>query len=176
MASNNKKPLIFVVEDNQVYNRLAVSFLKTNGYTQVESFLSGEDVLKALETQEPAIVIQDYLLGGISGIEVLKAAKAKYPNVEFIFLSGNDSIEVAINTMKYGAYDYIVKDQVALKKMITKINRIEAFKTLETQKTSYKKGITAFFAALVFFIIVVIIFVLLNPQHFGWNINTIFKG
>lgn len=176
MALSTKRPLIFVVEDNQVYNRLVVSFLKTNGYTNVEAFLSGEDVLTALETKEPTIVIQDYLLGGISGIDVLKAAKAKYPAVEFIFLSGNDSIEVAINTMKYGAYDYIVKDQVALKKMVTKLNRIEAFQKLEIQKTTYKKGISLFFVALAVFIILVIIFVLLNPQHFGWNIKTIFNS
>ncbi|MFV0365107.1 MAG: response regulator [Mangrovibacterium sp.] len=176
MALINKKPLIFVVEDNQVYNCLVVSFLKTNGYSNIEAFLSGEDVLKALETKEPSIVIQDFLLGGISGIEVLKAAKAKYPTVEFIFLSGNDSIEVAINTMKYGAYDYIVKDQVALKKMITKIDRIEAFKALEIQKKGYKKGIILFFAALVVFVILVIVFVLLNPQHFGWNLKTIFNS
>ncbi|MFV0555272.1 MAG: response regulator [Mangrovibacterium sp.] len=175
MALNSKKPLIFVVEDNQVYNRLVVSFLKTNGYIDVEAFLSGEDVLKAIETKEPAIVIQDYLLGGISGIEVLKATKAKYPNVEFIFLSGNDSIEVAINTMKYGAYDYIVKDQVALKKMVTKINRIEAFKTLEVQKKGYKKGIILFFSALLFFVILVIVLVLAQPQDSGWSLSRIFN-
>lgn len=176
MVLGNKTPLLFVVEDNQVYNRLIVSFLKTNGYTNVETFLSGEDVLKALENREPSIIVQDYLLGGINGIEVLKAAKARYPSVEFIFLSGNDNIEVAINTIKYGAYDYIVKDQMALKKLVTKIDRIEAFKSLEIQKTNYKKGISFFFIALAIFIALVIIFVLLNPQHFGWTLKTIFKS
>ena len=65
---NNKGPLIFVVEDNPVYNKLVVSYLKTNKFTNVEAFLSGEEVLKAMERQ-PKIIIQDYLLDGMNGIE-----------------------------------------------------------------------------------------------------------
>jgi len=82
---NTKNPLIFVVEDNQLYNRLVVSYLKTNKFTNVESFLTGEEVLKNMH-KNPDIVIQDYLLDGISGIEVMIKAKKNYPNVEFIFL------------------------------------------------------------------------------------------
>ena len=43
----SKNPLIFVVEDNHVYNRLIVSFLKTNKLTNVESYSTGEEALKA---------------------------------------------------------------------------------------------------------------------------------
>ena len=57
---NNKNPLIFVVEDNHVYNKLVVSFLKTNKLTNVETYYKGEDALNAMEKQ-PRIVIQDYL-------------------------------------------------------------------------------------------------------------------
>ncbi len=173
MTTKKSNPLIYVVEDNQVYNRLIVSFLKTNKYTNVQSYLTGEDVIESLNEQKPDIVIQDYLLGGMNGIDVLKAVKAKAPHAEFIFLSGNDSIDIAINTMKYGAYDYIIKDQMALRKMVAKIERIESFKELKVTKSNYKKGIVLFFIGVAIFVFLVIAFVLSNPEYFGWDIGDI---
>lgn len=167
-----KNPLIYVVEDNQVYNRLIVSFLKTNKLTNVESFSTGEDALKAMEKQ-PAVVIQDYLLEGMNGIEVLKKAKKIAPNVEFIFLSGQDNIDVAINTMKYGAYDYIVKDQMALKKLVNKIQKIQSYNQLEVSKTRYKMGVILFFVFLAIFIVVLITIALMYPQYFGLKMGGI---
>lgn len=166
----SKNPLIFVVEDNHVYNRLIVSFLKTNKLTNVESFSTGEEALKAMEKQ-PAVVIQDYLLEGMNGIEVLKRAKKIAPNVEFIFLSGQDNIDVAINTMKYGAYDYIVKDQMALKKLVNKINKIQSYNQLEVSKKRYKMGVILFFVVLAIFVVVLITIAIMYPQYFGFKLE-----
>ena len=170
--SNNKNPLIFVVEDNQVYSKLIVSFLNTNKFTNVEAFTSGEDALQAM-TRQPAIVIQDYLLEGMNGIEVLKRAKKIVPNVEFIFLSGQDNIDVAINTIKYGAYDYIVKDQLALKKLVNKINKIQSYNHLETVKTRYKLGVILFFIFLALFIITLVTIAIMYPHYFGFSIKDV---
>ena len=163
---NNKGPLIFVVEDNPVYSKLVVSYLKTNKFTNVESFSSGEEVLNAMEKQ-PKIVIQDYLLDGMNGIEVLKKAKKIAPDVEFIFLSGQDSIDIAINTMKYGAYDYIVKDQMALKKMVNKMIKILSITHLEKSNKRYKTGVVLFFVFLSLFIIAIIAIAIMYPETFG---------
>lgn len=164
---NNKSPLIFIVEDNPVYSKLVVSYLKTNKFTNTEAFSSGEDVLKAMERQ-PKIVIQDYLLDGMNGIEVLKKAKQIAPDVEFIFLSGQDSIDIAINTMKYGAYDYIVKDQMALKKMVNKINKILSVSQLEKTNKRYKTGVILFFIVLSLAIITIIAIAIMYPETFGF--------
>jgi DNA-binding NtrC family response regulator len=153
---DTKNPLIFVVEDNQMYNKLVVSYLKTNKYTNVESFLTGEDVLKNM-FKNPDIIIQDYLLDGMTGIEVLIKAKKTNPDVEFIFLSGNDNIDIAINSMKYGAYNYIVKDQMALQKLVDKIQKISSVTKLVQTKKRYKTGVILFFILLAVLIIVTII-------------------
>ena len=100
-------------------------------------------------------------------IEVLKKAKRIAPDVEFIFLSGQDSIDIAINTMKYGAYDYIVKDQMALKKMVNKINKILSVTQLQKSNKRYKNGVIMFFIALILFIIAMIALAILNPDTFG---------
>jgi DNA-binding NtrC family response regulator len=163
---NTKNPLIFVVEDNQMYNKLVVSYLKTNKFTNVESYLSGEEALNNMH-KNPDIIIQDYLLDGMTGIEVLIKAKKINPAVEFIFLSGQDSIDIAINSMKYGAYDYIVKDQMALQKMVNKINKINSVTELVKSNKRYKVGVILFFFGLALLIIVTLSLALFYPQIFG---------
>jgi len=160
-----KNPLIFVVEDNQMYNKLVVSYLKTNKFTKVESFFSGEEALKNMD-KNPDIVIQDYLLEGMTGIEVLIKAKKSNPSVEFIFLSGQDSIDIAINSMKYGAYDYIVKDQMALQKLVNKINKINSVTELVKTNKRYKIGVVLFFIGIGIFIVLAIALAIMYPQIF----------
>lgn len=163
---NVKNPLIFVVEDNQMYNKLVVSYLKTNKLTNVESYLSGEDALQNMH-KNPDIVIQDYLLEGMTGIEVLIKAKKTNPNVEFIFLSGQDSIDIAINSMKYGAYDYIVKDQMALQKLVNKINKIKSINELVKSNKRYRIGVILFFVGLGILVLATIFLAIKYPRIFG---------
>lgn len=163
---NIKNPLIFVVEDNQMYNKLVVSYLRTNKFTNVESFLTGEDVLKNMH-KNPDIIIQDYLLDGMTGIEVLIKAKKTNPNVEFIFLSGNDSIDIAINSMKYGAYNYILKDQMALPKLVEKIQKINSVSEVVITKKGYKVGVLLFFVVIGLLVLATIFLAIKYPQIFG---------
>ena len=120
---NPEDPLIFIVEDNSIYNKIIASHLRTKKFRRIESYLSGEECLKNLY-KKPDIVIQDYLLDGISGIEVLRTAKQMHPETEFIFLSGQDSLIIAVNSIKYGAVDYIIKDRFALIKLMENIDKI----------------------------------------------------
>lgn len=77
----------------------------------------------------------------MNGIEVLKKLKKISPKAEFIFLTGNESTEVAVNSIKYGAYDYIIKDDVALDKVNDKIVKIIKLKDLENKNRQIKKSI-----------------------------------
>jgi len=160
---NNNDSLIFVVEDNRVYNKLIVSYLKTNKFTNVMPFYSGEDAINNLY-RNPDIIIQDFLLDGMNGIDVLKKAKELGTDVEFIFLSGQDNIDVAINTMKYGAYDYIVKDQMALKKMVNKINKIQSVNKLVQSNKRYRVGVITFFAVIVIIVLIILAITFFFPN------------
>lgn len=159
--------MIFIVEDNPVYNKLVVNYLNSKKFSRIESFLSGEECMKNI-SMKPDIIIQDYLLEGMNGIEVLKATKKIYPQIEFIFLSGQDSVDVAINTMKHGAYDYIVKDQMALKKMADKITKIIAIQKLVKSNKRYKVGIALFFLTLALIVIFLISLSILYPSEFNF--------
>ena len=162
---NSKYPLIFVVEDNPVYNKLILNHLHTHKFLNVESFLSGEDCLKNIKLK-PHIIIQDFLLEGVNGIDVLIATKRKYPETDFIFLSGQDSIEIAINCMKYGAYDYIVKDQYALVKLSDKINKVLVHRELINSNKRFKRGIMFFSIALALIILIFVILAIVYPTTF----------
>lgn len=154
------EPVIFVIEDNKLYNNLVVKHLNNNGFKNVIPFLSGEECIVNLLVQKPDIVIQDYFLEGMNGIDVLKKLKVKYPDAEFIFLSGQESMEVTIKTMKHGAFDYVIKDEAAMDKLVDRINKIMAFKKLRKNNKMLKMGLFLFF-------IVVIILVLLLHFIFG---------
>ncbi|MCX6236619.1 MAG: response regulator [Bacteroidia bacterium] len=164
---NQKYPLIFIVEDNTVYNKLIVNHLRLHKLTRTESFLRGEDCLKNID-RKPDIIIQDYLLDGMTGIDVLKATRKKYPETEFIFLSGQNDIELAINSMKYGACDYIIKDQYALKKLTDKIGKIITIHELIISNKRYKLGITLFFIALSVIILIFASLAFFFPKTFSF--------
>ena len=163
---NQKYPLIFIVEDNSVYSKLVVNHLRSHKLIRTESFLSGEECLQNID-RKPDIIIQDYLLDGINGIEVLKATRKKYPHTEFIFLSSQNDIEVAVNSIKYGAYDYIVKDQNALKKLTDKINEIMFKHEQVSNNKRFNLGIKLFFVALVVIILIFAGLALFFPNAFS---------
>ena len=121
-----KKFLIYVVEDNKIYNKMVCEHLKKANYTNIKSFEFGKECIKTVKDGEkPDIVIQDYALDDVTGIDVLKAVKKYNKTTEFVFLTANENMEIAVNSIKYGAYDYIVKDNdIAFKKVVYNINKI----------------------------------------------------
>lgn len=129
MAKNNG-PLIFIVEDNTAFNKLIEQQLHQHNFNNVICFTSGEDCLKKLYLN-PNIIIQDYTLQGINGLNVLQITKKILPDTEFIFLSAKENIDIAINSVKYGAFDYIVKNNLAFQRLIQKIDNITQIQQLK---------------------------------------------
>ena len=70
---------------------------------------SGEEALNKLKDSSVEVVILDVQMPGIDGIETLKEIKKIYPLVEVIMLTGNATVESAIEGMKLGAFDYLMK-------------------------------------------------------------------
>jgi len=127
-----KYPLIFIVEDNATYTKIVKHHLTHCGFENINTYTSGEDCLNNLSLS-PDIIIQDYKLQGISGLNVLQRVKSCLPFTEFIFLSAQDSIEIAVNSIKYGAFDYIIKDEVALHRLSQKIENIIKLQKLKNR-------------------------------------------
>jgi DNA-binding NtrC family response regulator len=133
-----KTQSIFVVEDDPPLNSLISQYIRNQGYSMVSSYFTGEDMLANLPGNEPVIIIQDYDLPGINGLEVIRRCKSQNPMAEFIFLSGQGSIDIAIEAMKEGAFDYIVKDSFAKENTILKIRNLIKIQTLEETRKKFR--------------------------------------
>lgn len=117
--------LIFIVEDEPSYCKGLVHALETRGFVNVRSFFSGEEALDHLELN-PEIVIMDFRLGRgkMDGLQVLKELRKKAPMVQVIFLTMVDNLEIATESIKQGAYDYVVKNESAFERVKNLLRRI----------------------------------------------------
>lgn len=159
-----KDTLIYVVEDNRIYNHFICENLKKLNFSNVKSFLSGKECIeKVAKGESPDVVIQDYFLNDLTGVEVMEAVKKRSKKSEFIFLTVNASLEEAVQSVKHGAFDYILKEKDAtLKKVVDNIEEIVMLK--HKQK---KSGILRIAMIVSVFILVdIVIFALL---HFFYN-------
>src|SRR5204863_7806054 len=80
-----------------------------------------EDFISELEQRPPALILSDYSLPSFDGHDALDIARQKCPETPFIFVTGTMGEEVAIETLKSGATDYVLKTR--LSRLIPAVNR-----------------------------------------------------
>ena len=120
---NYVNPKIFIVEDDIFYAEVLSQYLTQNGFENHQVFCDGEALEKHLH-QMPDIVLLDYNLGNTNGVDLLKKVKAFNSNIQVVLLSAQEEMEVAINSLKYGAFDYLEKNDHAFTKLRNIIGRI----------------------------------------------------
>lgn len=101
---------ILLVEDNEDHMILTKKVLTSNKL-KVDGAMTGKDALKKLVEDQYDMVLLDYKLPDISGIEILKAMGQRGLDIPTIMITGAGSEEVAVEAMKLGAIDYIVKSK-----------------------------------------------------------------
>ena len=114
---------IFVVEDNDWYNRLLVHYLGMNPDFEVKSFFNGKELLNALH-ESPDMITMDYRLPDMKGNELLKRVKERNENIEVIIISEQEDIQTAVDLLKEGAYDYLVKNDEIQARLHSTLNKI----------------------------------------------------
>jgi DNA-binding NtrC family response regulator len=154
----NKKKVIFIVEDDPGFNKIMTSYLSAKHKWDVHSFQSGEEAIEQLNLN-PEIFLQDFDLPKMNGIEVMKQAKRRLPNTEFIFLSGQTNIKVAVEALQLGAFDYIVKDSNAKENALNKIDQIVKLKKLMEDKHSNKIVLLGSVALNLIILVILLMFV-----------------
>jgi len=102
------KKKILIVDDEISIGLLLSKFLTKKGF-EVWNITSGKKVLQALEKERFDLVLCDYRLDDTDGKEILIYIKAHYPNTSVIIITGYSDIKLAVELIKLGAYDYIVK-------------------------------------------------------------------
>lgn len=103
-----KTKKILIAEDNLFYANLLRNRLESIAPIKVEHVINGHSCLNQAH-QQPDIIFLDYKLPDINGLEVLRDLKSTYPQIHIIMLSAQEKIKVAVQSLKYGATDYLVK-------------------------------------------------------------------
>ncbi len=124
------KITLFLVDDDPTYLKMLEHTLQNSKYydANIKGYASGGECLLNM-ADKPDIIVLDYYLNGvdrnaINGIETLKKIKKINPGTKVIMLSGQDKIEVAINSLNFGAFDYIVKNENAFIRTQNAINNL----------------------------------------------------
>ncbi|MDN5205579.1 sigma-54 dependent transcriptional regulator [Fulvivirgaceae bacterium BMA10] len=112
---------IFAVEDDPVYIKFLEYVLNLNPDHEVKIFEKGQDCLDHLH-EKPTLITLDYTLPDISGEEVLTKIRNYDSSIPVIIISGQEKIGTAVQLLKLGAYDYIIKDEETKDKLLNTIN------------------------------------------------------
>ena len=143
ILSSGRLLKISLIEDDPQMREMLKDFFKEKfPMSETSSYSTGEDALKNIN-DEPDLIVLDYNLDSIdklamNGLQVLKKLKDRFPAVPVIFLSGQENAEIAENIIKFGAWDYLMKNENAFHRLEIHINNIlgqvELQKNLGTQK------------------------------------------
>jgi len=140
MSELRKK--IFIVDDDPVVAEMLKDHLAKMTSYDIKLFETGEECIKNLN-EKPGIIFLDFYLNSVNrdamdGLDVLQEIKKLDPEIDVVMLSGQDKIEVAVKTMQYGAFDYIVKGESSFYRAEKAVFNIYRFKKLQGNASKYK--------------------------------------
>jgi ATP-dependent Lon protease len=115
----DRRPVVLVVDDEEIARKNLQHILVQEDYTVVTA-ASGAEAFEKLSHTEFDVVLTDFRMEKIDGMEVLAKIKARAPHTEVIMMTGHATIDTAVEAIKKGAFHYIPKPLLAddVKKMI----------------------------------------------------------
>ena len=141
------EPQIYIIEDDPVYTKLVTLRLSELGFRNLQSFVSGEEGLAALN-RNPDVILLDFSLQGINGFDTLKIIKEKRPGIHVIVLTGVKNDDLAARCLANGASEYLIKEEKSILKIIEIL-------------TAIKKEKKVYLLKLIFGLVLVLLIVLL---------------
>lgn len=172
------KVLLFVVDDDKMFCKAIENHFKGSEKYKVFCFNTGEKCMEHLSMFSPDIIILDYRLNDVNllamdGLQVLKEIKKINKNIEVVMLSGSENIEIATNSIKYGAFDYIVKNKSAFIRLDNILEIIVKDMELAKKKAKREKQMRLALRIGIFFIILITLSYFIVPKASVWLNATI---
>jgi DNA-binding NtrC family response regulator len=135
-----KPSSLLVVDDDAAFRQVMARELGRLGY-EVEAASTGEEALERVQASEPEVILLDLRLPGMSGLETLKAVQSSAPAAEVIMMTGHGSIDSAIESIRIGAFDYVVKP-CPLDELHIRIQRALERRSLRQRAILLERGLT----------------------------------
>lgn len=131
---------IFIVEDENWYGQFLQYHLSLNPDYEIHWFTSGKDCLQHMHLKPSAVTV-DYSLPDMTGAELLKKLQGYQPRLPVIIISGQEDLEVVVQLLKEGAYDYIIKNDETRDKLWNTLLRIRERADLEEEIDQLKEEV-----------------------------------
>jgi two-component system nitrogen regulation response regulator NtrX len=131
--------MILIVDDEEGIRQVLSDCLRDEGY-RVALAEDGFEALRLLAEEPVELVILDVWLPNMGGIEVLQRIKAEYPELEVVVISGHGNINLAVQAVKLGAFDFLEKP-LSLEKTITVVQNALKMEQLRRENRSLKAGL-----------------------------------
>ena len=149
---------IHIVEDNPLYSAVLEQNLLSSGFTDIERFESGEDCLNAT-SKHPEVILLNYQMGEdqMNGIEVFKEIKRKNRDAKVVLLSNQDEVRVAVESLRLGAFDYIIKGKYAMDNLLNALHRIRRIKKITDNENQLKRLKNIFYAGVLGFALLILL-------------------
>jgi len=133
---------ILIIEDEASIRRVLAKILaEENDQYLISEAADGEEGLEKIKTEDFDLVICDIKMPKKDGEEVLQEAKKIKPEIPFLMISGHGDLETAVNTMRYGAFDYISKPP-DLNRLLTTVRNALDNKLLVVENKRLKKKVS----------------------------------
>lgn len=120
-VEDKNKTSILIADDNESMRSGMAQILKDEGFS-VQQASDGDTALKMAGNIKPNLIIADYRMPGMNGLELLNAVKTSLPDTEVIIITAFGTIDVAVKAMQQGAWDFITKPFSA-EELSVKVNR-----------------------------------------------------
>jgi two-component system response regulator HydG len=127
------KETILLIDDELSYLELLKSILENEGYSNVITESNPLNVPNILNTQKVDLILLDIYMPQMSGIQLLEKISPEYPNIPVIIVTAVDDKDIALEAIKFGAYEFIIKPPDTDRLLLT-IRRAIGYKLLEKER------------------------------------------
>ncbi|GAA0876544.1 sigma-54 dependent transcriptional regulator [Wandonia haliotis] len=124
---------VAIVEDNEWFNKFLCHIVSLIQEYEVRSYFSGNDFLKDLDNFKPDIVSLDYRLPDMTGKELMKKVKSLDPSMDILIVSEQEDVQTAIELMKSGASEYLVKTREMKVNLLNSLRHISENRQLKSE-------------------------------------------
>ncbi len=137
---NQKTLRVFILEDDVWYGSMLEHYLSLNPDYEIKRFDNCKDFFACLHEQ-PNVITLDYSMPDMDGAEVLKKIKAQNPQAHVVIISGQEDVGTAIDLLKNGAFDYIVKDDDTKDRVWNALLHLQELKSLRQEVEQLKEEV-----------------------------------
>jgi DNA-binding NtrC family response regulator len=134
---------VFVVEDDPWYREFLVHHLALNPDNSVRAFGSAGEVLESIDGEKPDVITVDYRLPVRDGDQLIKRIRALAPDTALIVVSAQEDVSTALDLLRQGVYDYLVKNEETRERLWNAVNNIRTQVVLRTELNQLRTQVSS---------------------------------